>query len=574
MKHWLSESMWQRMLLTLLKSDLATAQTQIVAAEAAITTEQTARADADGALAQDITTLSTVSINSFRQNNAPTEAQGRKVGSLWTDTDNGNVTTQWNGSAWAPLENQVALDAFSAVQTIQTSISNGDFALASDITTLEASITTVSGNVTDAQADADTALTQSAPTTIDARVQDKLVAQVGFCLINGAPDSNEDNETDCIAAGGTWLPLAALAEAVRGVEINTPSGTVKIQDRMITYDTASVNASNALTDAASAQSTADTAVSDASTAQTAANNAKTTADTGVTNASLAQTAANNADGKAVAAQQDVDTLDTNLRAEYTLKIEVDPNDPNNDDKKLIGGFGLTLENDNTLQAGFNVDRFWVGNLGDTYASANVPFVVDSNDGKVYIKDAVIRDAAITTAKIEEASIDTLRIQGGALSLNNHYKSTVARTWNDGVGWNTTPNSFFVLLPDIGVGHTETVSLVLDYTVAWFASRKSNAPVEVNIVPIRIEYRVALRTVLIYDAWQTDVAGYFNIDSQQIICHGVNTSAVKLSIPSYSIVQIRLRTDRNVVWTSESDTDNQLDYLTVFTQVLTTSTNYR
>ena len=111
------------------EGDLATAQTQIVAAEAAITTEQTARADADGALAQDITTLSTVSINSFRQNNPPTEAQGRKVGSLWTDTNNGNVTTQWNGTTWAPLENQVALDAFSAVQTIQTSISNGDFAI-------------------------------------------------------------------------------------------------------------------------------------------------------------------------------------------------------------------------------------------------------------------------------------------------------------------------------------------------------------------------------------------------------------------------------------------------------------
>ena len=188
------------------------------------------------------------------------------------------------------------------------------------------------------------------------------------------------------------MPLAALAEAVRGVEINTPSGTVKIQDRMITYDTASVNASNALTNASNAQGTADNALSNAGSAQGTANSA-------IGAAGAAQTAANTADNKAENAQGDVDALDTNLRAEYTLKINVDPNDPNNDNKKLIGGFGLTLENDNTLQAGFDVDRFWVGKLGDTYASANVPFVVDSNDGKVYIKDAVIQDAAITTAKI-------------------------------------------------------------------------------------------------------------------------------------------------------------------------------
>ena len=49
---------------------------------------------------------------------------------------------------------------------------------------------TADGKAVNAQTDANTALTQSAPTTIDARVQDKLVAQVGFCLINGAPDSS------------------------------------------------------------------------------------------------------------------------------------------------------------------------------------------------------------------------------------------------------------------------------------------------------------------------------------------------------------------------------------------------
>ena len=64
----------------------------------------------------------------------------------------------------------------------------------------------------------------------------------------------------------------------------------------------------------------------------------------------------------------------------------------------------------------------MGKLGDTYASANVPFVVDSNDGKVYIKDAVIQDAAITTAKIGDLQVDTLKIAGNAVTTSSIYSA--------------------------------------------------------------------------------------------------------------------------------------------------------
>lgn len=65
---------------------------------------------------------------------------------------------------------------------------------------------------------------------------------------------------------------------------------------------------------------------------------------------------------------------------------------------LIGGFGL-LNNGKIVDAGFDVDRFWIGRSGTKVK----PFVVDG--GIVYID----------TARIRQASIDTLHIAGGAVT---------------------------------------------------------------------------------------------------------------------------------------------------------------
>ena len=336
-----------------LESDLADVEEQVVVAEADIIEERTLRANADGAIATDLTELATVSINAFRQNSPPTAGQGRKFGSLWTDTDNDNVTTQWNGNAWVPLENRVALDAFAAVQTIQNSISDGEFASASSVTTLEASVSVAGGDVYDRITGVDTkagnALTQSAPDTIDARIENKLVAQVGFCLINGAPDSSYDNQTDCEAqSGATWVPLAALAEVVRGIEINTAKGgTVKIQDRMQAYDTG---------------------------------------------------------------LEDVEDLADGLKAEYTLKIDADPNGTGDN---IIGGFGLALDENDKISAGFNVDKFWVGNVGDTYDSETLPFFIQG--GNTYINSAFIAEASIGVAQIIDLSVSVAKIQDLAVT---------------------------------------------------------------------------------------------------------------------------------------------------------------
>ena len=66
---------------------------------------------------------------------------------------------------------------------------------------------------------------------------------------------------------------------------------------------------------------------------------------------------------------------------------------------LIGGFGL-LNNGKIIEAGFDVDRFWIGRAGMKVK----PFIVDG--GIVYID----------TARIRQASIDTLHVAGGAITV--------------------------------------------------------------------------------------------------------------------------------------------------------------
>lgn len=67
---------------------------------------------------------------------------------------------------------------------------------------------------------------------------------------------------------------------------------------------------------------------------------------------------------------------------------------------LVGGFGV-YNNGAEVQAGFDVDTFWIGRTGSTNV---LPFVI--SDGVVYINKARIKDA----------DIDTLKIAGNAVTV--------------------------------------------------------------------------------------------------------------------------------------------------------------
>lgn len=91
---------------------------------------------------------------------------------------------------------------------------------------------------------------------------------------------------------------------------------------------------------------------------------------------------------------------SSIGALYTAKVNVNG---------LIGGFGV-YNNGTEVQAGFDVDTFWVGR---TNADKVKPFIITG--GVVYIDSARIKDADITTLKLAGNSV-TVQAQGqGAAS---------------------------------------------------------------------------------------------------------------------------------------------------------------
>ena len=95
-----------------------------------------------------------------------------------------------------------------------------------------------------------------------------------------------------------------------------------------------------------------------------------------------------------AAIQDLEQTTDAIGALYTAKVKANG---------LVGGFGVY--NDGTeVQAGFDVDTFWVGR---TQENKRKPFIV--SNGAVFIDQAAIQDASIETAKIADASITDAKI---------------------------------------------------------------------------------------------------------------------------------------------------------------------
>lgn len=88
---------------------------------------------------------------------------------------------------------------------------------------------------------------------------------------------------------------------------------------------------------------------------------------------------------------EVNTLDgkvTSIGARYTAVVDVNG---------LVGGFGI-YNDGTTVEAGFNVDRFWIGS-SDT--NKRKPFIVDNN--VVYIDEAAINSLVFTKIRSEDGS---------------------------------------------------------------------------------------------------------------------------------------------------------------------------
>lgn len=114
---------------------------------------------------------------------------------------------------------------------------------------------------------------------------------------------------------------------------------------------------------------------------------------------VAATAADQVAQVLVTTQAWVDTVDNKAGALWSARLTVN---------NLVGGFGI-YNDGSTVEAGFDVDTFWVGR---TNADKRKPFIISG--GVTYIDKAAIRDA----------DIDTLKIAGNAVTVpvtSNSYR---------------------------------------------------------------------------------------------------------------------------------------------------------
>lgn len=128
-------------------------------------------------------------------------------------------------------------------------------------------------------------------------------------------------------------------------------------------------------------------------------NARVTADQALANQiNTTQTTLNgNIASVQTSLQSNINTVNgkvTEIGALYTAKVDVNG---------LVGGFGV-YNNGQFVDAGFDVDRFWIGRAG---ANKVKPFLIQ--DGVVYINEARIGTATIGTLKIANEAVTAPRM---------------------------------------------------------------------------------------------------------------------------------------------------------------------
>ncbi|MGI2056266.1 phage tail protein [Shewanella baltica] len=393
------------------------AQQGVTQNAAAIQTEQTARANADSALATQITT---VQASATAANNAASTAQtaansaaqaaadaaglagtkgkvliqstapaaaDRLAQNLWIDTTgNANTPKRWNGSTWVAVTDKAATDAASAaaaaqaaanaaqqgvtqnaaaIQTEQTTRANADSALATQINTVQSSATAANTAASNAQ----TAANSAAQAAADAA---GLAGTKGKVLIQSTAPAAADR-----LAQNLWIDTTGNA--------NTPkrwngSTWVAVTDKAATDAASAAAAAQAAANAAQQGVTQNAAA--IQTEQTARANADSALATQIT--TVQSTAASN-----TAAVQQTATalasLNGDLQSMWKVSLGV-----TQDGKYYAAGFGVSIENSNEgLQSNFYVlaDRFAILNKATGTTEITNPFVVEN--GQVFINSAFI-----------------------------------------------------------------------------------------------------------------------------------------------------------------------------------------
>ena len=142
-------------------------------------------------------------------------------------------------------------------------------------------------------------------------------------------------------------------------------------------------------------------------------------------------------------QSRIDTINgkvTEIGSLYTAKVDVNG---------LIGGFGV-YNDGQVVEAGFDVDRFWVGRTTNKIK----PFIIQ--DGVVYISQAAIAKGSIDSARIQDAAITSAKIANAAITMANISGSLQSDNFLQGTsGWRLTKSGEFEMNGNV-VGQGRTV----------------------------------------------------------------------------------------------------------------------
>lgn len=128
---------------------------------------------------------------------------------------------------------------------------------------------------------------------------------------------------------------------------------------------------------------------------------------------------------------EVETLNgevVNIGARWTATVDVNG---------LVGGFGV-YNDGSTVEAGFNVNRFWVGS---TAGNKRKPFIIEG--GVTYIDEAAINKLTFSKLRSEDGSfiVSDGKIQAEYLVVNNIQSDN----WvNNSTGWALRPDGSFQL----------------------------------------------------------------------------------------------------------------------------------
>ena len=156
--------------------------------------------------------------------------------------------------------------------------------------------------------------------------------------------------------------------------------------------------------------------------------ARTTADSSLAAQinTVQSAAANNLASVQTTMQTNINTLDgkvTSIGALYTAKVDVNG---------LIGGFGV-YNDGKQVEAGFDVDRFWIGRT----TNKRKPFIIDN--GVVYIDEGAINKLTFSKLRDESGAfvVANGKVKANYIDADNlHVKGQISVGAFDGYAWPT------------------------------------------------------------------------------------------------------------------------------------------